>query len=292
MKLDEYQAEACDTDKTNRHRIMALLGLAGEVGSIFTIYKKRQRNIKFGIKTIDRERLVEELGDVLWYLSTVAKQEGISLSEVAAANLEKVRMLFGELDPTTMPNLELSAVKEEQFPRQFSITFVIEDPGSQEEVVVYLGDKQVGNRLRSHSYEEDDYRFHDVFHLANIAYLGWSPVFRDLMGRKRVSLADVREIEDGGRAQIVEEAIIALMFQEAEGQGNFRSPEIIPFSLLKTIRRMVHPFQVKQCSTIQWRLAIYEGLRAFERLREEGGGVIHVDMDKPSLTFESTKASS
>ncbi|MGW7530630.1 hypothetical protein ACWGJ5_46485, partial [Streptomyces sp. NPDC054783] len=31
---------------------------------------------------------------------------------------------------------------------------------------------------------EDDYRFHDAFHLAHAAVLGWSPVSRFLLGCK------------------------------------------------------------------------------------------------------------
>jgi hypothetical protein len=36
----------------------------------------------------------------------------------------------------------------------------------------------IGDRLTDNKLEKDDYRFHDVFHLANAAILGWSPVLR------------------------------------------------------------------------------------------------------------------
>jgi len=287
MDLDEYQKQACDTDKTNRHRIMALLGLAGEVGSIFTLFKKRQRNAKFRVKVDDRERLIEELGDSLWYLSTVAHQEDISLSEIAETNLEKVKILFGDFDPTEMPDLELTNLSEERFPRSFVIEFRIEDPGPNEKTLMYLGDEALGDPLRSNVYDDDDYKFHDVFHLANVAFLGWSPVLRKLMSRKRVSRADYDEVEDGGRAQVVEEAVVALMFEEAEGLDSFKNPQVIPFSLLKTIRRMVRHFQVSQCSMMQWRLTMYHGMQVFQKLQENNGGFVRVDMNKPALDFSS-----
>ena len=43
----------------------------------------------------------------------------------------------------------------------------------------------IGDRLTDNKLEKDDYRFHDVFQLANAAILGWSPVLRALLRVKR-----------------------------------------------------------------------------------------------------------
>ena len=43
----------------------------------------------------DREEIKKELGDVLWYLSQVSAEMGLSLEEVAQANVEK---LFSRLE--------------------------------------------------------------------------------------------------------------------------------------------------------------------------------------------------
>ena len=36
----------------------------------------------------------------------------------------------------------------------------------------------VGAALTDNAYQDDGYRFHDVFHIAFTAILGWSPVLR------------------------------------------------------------------------------------------------------------------
>src|SRR4051812_1270503 len=62
----------------------------------------------------------------------------------------------------------------------------------------------VGDKLTDKAAVEDGYRFHDAFHLAYAAVLGWSPILRALLRRRRRSNAEVDEREDGGRAQMIE----------------------------------------------------------------------------------------
>ncbi len=58
----------------------------------------------------------------------------------------------------------------------------------------------IGDRLTDNRLEPDDYRFHDVFHLAYAAILGWSPVLRALFKVKRKSCPKIDENQDGARA--------------------------------------------------------------------------------------------
>jgi NTP pyrophosphatase (non-canonical NTP hydrolase) len=44
----------------------------------------------FQSREISREKLVEELGDVLWCLAITADTLGIPLNEIASANVEKL----------------------------------------------------------------------------------------------------------------------------------------------------------------------------------------------------------
>jgi NTP pyrophosphatase (non-canonical NTP hydrolase) len=66
------------------------LGLAGEVGEFCNKLKKvmRDNNGEIDQKFLDFAH--GELGDVLWYLSALCSELGISLADVAAANLEKL----------------------------------------------------------------------------------------------------------------------------------------------------------------------------------------------------------
>ncbi|MDR0993721.1 MAG: nucleoside triphosphate pyrophosphohydrolase family protein [Verrucomicrobiota bacterium] len=66
------------------------LGLAGETGEVCEKLKKAIRD-DGGIITLDRRvMLAKELGDVLWYLSALCTELGLSLEAVAAENLEKL----------------------------------------------------------------------------------------------------------------------------------------------------------------------------------------------------------
>jgi NTP pyrophosphatase (non-canonical NTP hydrolase) len=100
MTLNEYQTHANETaiygEKVDRllgadHRfVYVALGLASEAGEVANKVKKILRD-QDGV--IDDERktiLVDELGDVLWYVAQFASELGISLDDVVARNVEKL----------------------------------------------------------------------------------------------------------------------------------------------------------------------------------------------------------
>lgn len=67
------------------------LGLTNEAGEVAGKVKKIFRD-QGGIVTDEhRAALTLELGDVLWYLAELCTQLDISLEDVAAANIEKLR---------------------------------------------------------------------------------------------------------------------------------------------------------------------------------------------------------
>lgn len=63
-----------------------ILGAIGELGELANKYKKVIRDGR----EIDVEDYAAELGDVLWYLSAIASDLGISLGYIASHNLEKL----------------------------------------------------------------------------------------------------------------------------------------------------------------------------------------------------------
>jgi NTP pyrophosphatase (non-canonical NTP hydrolase) len=65
-----------------------IMGMVGEAGEIANKYKKILR--KQGQPYAHREDLMDELGDVLWYVSALAGELGYTLGEVAEHNLEKL----------------------------------------------------------------------------------------------------------------------------------------------------------------------------------------------------------
>ncbi len=71
---------------------MCALGRAGEAGEVVELVKKRL----FHGHVLDRTKLTHELGDVLWYLGQLASAAGITLDEVAKANLAKLAARYPE----------------------------------------------------------------------------------------------------------------------------------------------------------------------------------------------------
>lgn len=91
MHLSDYQTAAARTLNralTADERVVdAAAGLAEEAGEVLGVVRKH----RFQGRPLDRDVLVEELGDVLWCLSALAGAVGVSLEEVAEANLAKLR---------------------------------------------------------------------------------------------------------------------------------------------------------------------------------------------------------
>ena len=98
MDFEAYQKQAITTDAMggmpqpiDSHAFLAqLLGLVGETGEIAEKFKKIYRD-KAGVMSPEDEKdMAKELGDVLWYLSVICTYLGISLQDVATANIEKL----------------------------------------------------------------------------------------------------------------------------------------------------------------------------------------------------------
>mgnify|MGYP003606336827 CR=1 FL=1 len=97
MTLDDYSKTAITT-LTPGHSygeitpaLMAqILGLVGESGEVAEKFKKLVRDKNGVISDEDKQELIKELGDILWYVNAVADLLGSSLDEVASKNLDKV----------------------------------------------------------------------------------------------------------------------------------------------------------------------------------------------------------
>lgn len=280
----EYEAMVARTNE-RPSRAVSLMGLVGEVGDLHSMMKKlllQKDNPAF------RTELREEFGDLLWYLTSLASLYGIPLQEIANANAEKAESLYSKgsvhiFDRTFPP--------DEQLPRRFIVNFYEKPLDRSLYVKVSVNDVVIGDALTDNSHEDDGYRYHDVFHLAYAAVLGWSPVCRALLKCKRKSDAKIDEVEDGARAAIIEEAISILVFNQAEERGGYSDRSFIDIGLLKTIRRMAMGLEVRACTAKQWQDAICQGYAAFKELKRNGGGDVSVDLDKQRLTYRASQPS-
>jgi len=94
MTINEYQKLAMATLNPQLSEkdilINGVMGLCGESGEAIDIVKKW---LAQGHE-LDREKLAKELGDICWYLAETATALGLSLEDIMAANIEKLKMRY------------------------------------------------------------------------------------------------------------------------------------------------------------------------------------------------------
>ncbi len=291
MDLAEYERVVADTDILSPDDlVLPMLGLAGEIGNLVAQYKKIQRD-----HTGDRifsEEVREELGDLLWYATALARRYDLSLHEILVDNVRKTRERF--LRPPVPPPhptlLDANAPAGEQLPRSLDITFtesVSYDRGPQPVPVVSIhrGTEVVGDPLDDNSDDEDNYRYHDIFHLAHMAVLGWSPVMRKLLRIKRSTDRDTDRIQDGGRAIAVEEGLSAYIFASARPHSYFRCSPSVPSQIVKACQSMTAHLEVSRRTAQDWEYAILAGYQAFRELIANRGGTVHADLHRRTLSY-------
>lgn len=112
LTIRDYAAQALATDQRSDSGSLTfpLLGLFGETGSLLSEVKKKQRDRASYLGYAGN--VVEELGDVLWYLTVVAARGGLSLVDIAG-NLNRDHadgqhtpdpaLTFASLQPAIMP---------------------------------------------------------------------------------------------------------------------------------------------------------------------------------------------
>lgn len=290
MDLNNYQEEALRTDRVPTRGgvddaaalIVPMLGLAGETGQLLSEYKKHLRDGE--AHRLFKERVSEELGDLLWYIANVASKFQLSLSDIAAANLAKVKERWAsERGQPLLFDAELP--EGERLPRRFEVELIDVSGGPRPQVQVLIDGKPFGAALTDNAYDPDGYRFHDVFHFAYAAVLGWSPITRALLRRKRKSQPLLDEVEDGGRAAVLEEGVSALAFDYARRHRFLEGVAVLDFQLLRTIKDMTSHLEVGQCTTGEWELAILQGFDVWRAVLAARGGRIAVDLDARRIAF-------
>ncbi|HSH24010.1 MAG TPA: nucleoside triphosphate pyrophosphohydrolase family protein [Massilibacterium sp.] len=91
MKLNEYQELATRTADEHENEILNYaLGLNGEAGEVADIIKK----VEFHRHIYTKDDIKKELGDVLWYVSQIARLSGITLEDVAKGNIDKLKKRY------------------------------------------------------------------------------------------------------------------------------------------------------------------------------------------------------
>lgn len=77
-------------------KLMLHLGLAEEAGEVVGLMKRVLRNFPKDQERITTENFVDELGDVLWYLTACCIIHGVTLDEIWEHNIKKLKERYGE----------------------------------------------------------------------------------------------------------------------------------------------------------------------------------------------------
>ena len=228
---------------------------------------------------------VEPLVMAVWEaLVDVATMADISMQCIAERNTLK-RESRWPLERLYAPLFDDAFGEEEQLPRRLEVEFRQLQTTTRPTVIIRCKGLNVGDRLTDNMRSADDYRFHDVFHFAHAAYLGWSPVLRAMFKCKRKSVGDIDENEDGARASIVEEAAAAMVFNRAKAVNFFREVGHVDYDLLKAIEALVQGLEVERVPLWQWEEAILRGYDAFRQMKEYGGGRLSLDLAAHELRY-------
>lgn len=96
MNLREYQEKSKrtvnqDLDK-NDQLVNMIFGMVGETGEIVDLLKKS----KFQGHTIDRDKLQEEIGDVMFYIANLCNLLDLDLEEIIEENYNKLLKRYPE----------------------------------------------------------------------------------------------------------------------------------------------------------------------------------------------------
>ena len=358
-------------DLTDRETFV--LGLVGEIGSLVSALKKKRRDADafFGY----HRAVIEELGDVLWYMSAIAQSGGTSLLEAIAnatgeqpvaatltfaalattgkrrdpkalelsllrlageagdlakrftdgAYIDNVDALRGDLVKLIRPlSIASSAAQvtiseaaaenvlktedrwptkrqypppvddglhiDEQLPRSFRVLIYERKINNTKFVFQKMGGVLLGDRLTDNHSPPDDYRFHDVFHLAHAIVLGWSPTTRALLKIKRKSQKSLDENEDGARANLIEEGLTTWIFEVARHHAFFGSTPKLGFDLLKVVKQFVHGYEAEKLPMWLWEEAILQGYSVFRTLRVKRYGAVVGDMSQRKIWLEEMTA--
>lgn len=291
MDLNTYQREAQSTDRVpskanaaadENSLIVPLLGLAGETGELLSEYKKHLRDGEAHL--LFKDRVSEELGDLLWYIANVAEKFDLKLEDIARQNLEKASGRWGQQEKALVI-FDATFGDDERLPRKFEVDLSEVTVDGSTKIQMHVNGEKIGDDLTDNADDPDGYRFHDVFHLAYVAILGWSPVIRKLMKKKRKSDPKIDEVQDGGRAQVLDEGVAALVFDYAREHNWLKGVSDLDYKLLRTIKGVTSLLEVRERSLGEWQRAILQGFDVWRKTLESNGAKILIDQDERSITF-------
>lgn len=256
----------------------AAIRLAARVGMLVDDFSS-------GRLAAERELLTRHLIAILGAVVTAATAANVRLDYAAQQNVRKINSRW----PATheYPPLFDDAYPEiERLPRYIAMQIIEFETAGRTYVIQRCNGINIGSRLTDNKAVQDDYRFHDVFHLAYAAVLGWSPVIRALLNVKRKSRPEIDEAEDGARAALIEEGVSTLLFNYAAQLADLHGIDHLDYPMLKLVHQFVSGYEVQNRPLWMWEKAILDGFTVFRAMRLHRRGTVIADLQNRSIAFE------
>lgn len=94
LTFDEYQKKAWTTAKyrnKGNNIYYPTMGLGSEAGEVLGKVKRMMRDQDTDSISLNlRDKIIDELGDVLWYIAAIATELNTSLNTIAYLNIDKL----------------------------------------------------------------------------------------------------------------------------------------------------------------------------------------------------------
>jgi NTP pyrophosphatase (non-canonical NTP hydrolase) len=254
-----------------------LIDLAGRVGDLVNDFGS-------GRIKANRDVLSAHLVDIFRTLVAAADAAHVSLDDAAYRNLQKIFSRW-PIEPRYPEPFDVGMPNNERLMRKFTMVFDELEVNGKLYVIQKCNGIIIGDRLTDNKTEKDDYRFHDVFHIAYAVHMEWSLVLRALFKLKRKSKPEVDENQDGARAILIEEGVSTFIFGRGIDRGRFEGLQHVDYDLLKSIQEFVRGYEVERCALWQWEKAILDGFRVFRELTKHRRGRVIADLDAHTLEF-------
>ena len=241
-------------------------------------------DFRTGTFTRNRDKLSAHMVEVFRALVAAADSADVDMEAAALENLKKTFSRW-PAEMTYPPRFDIDMPKNERLPSWLEFYIAEESAGDKQYVIQKCNRIIIGDRLTDNKMERDDYRFHDVFHLAFAVHLGWSPVLRALLHLKRKCDPELDENQDGARAMLIEEGVATFIFGRGLECDLFRNVDHVDYDLLKSIQDFVRGYEVARCALWQWEKAILDGFSIFRQLSDKRKGYVMADFDNHTISF-------
>lgn len=219
-------------------------------------------------------------------LANTAAVVNHTLADVASASVKKITAHWLPDKSKPAECFDANYPIYERLPREFTVDFREIDKGENEpnELIISMDGMHLGDRLTDNNHQEDGYRYHDIFHLAGACCLGWSPVFRRMLKRKRKSNAEIDRVQDGARAAILEEAIVGEIFAYARNNKFLAEMDRVDSDLIKLIQALVEGYEVEKIEPWEWQDYILKSFKLFREIRGGFTGSIKFNAESREIT--------